>query len=381
MKQDNNKAINKKENILIVDDSKENLNILSRILSEKYRISVAISGERALEIINNHNNFDMFILDIMMPEMDGITLCKEIKRMDNFSDVPVIFISALSDIRDKKLAFEAGGVDYIVKPFEREEVLLRVDTHLKIRCLQRELVEKNIELEKNYKRLKELEDLKDNLINMIVHDLRSPLSGVISMFDILKMELGDNKEFSQYIKSGYNAATSLLEMINSLLDVARLEEGKLPLDIKQNSIGEIINSAIQSIAINVKQNGILVDNQQDIIVNCDRELIKRVLINLISNSIKHSGSKNTILVKVESDDRFVTISVIDDGVGIPEEYHKKIFEKFGLVELRQEKKKFSTGLGLNFCKLVVEAHKGIIGLESAKGKGSRFYFKLPIIPE
>ncbi len=379
----NNQPDEKRENILIVDDSPENLNVLNAILSERYKISVANSGDRALEILGKRPEFDMFLLDIMMPDMDGITLCKEIKAKSEFLDVPVIFISGLSGIDDKKSAFEAGGVDYIVKPFEKEEVLLRVDNHLRLRRLQQELKNTNAELERNYRRLRELEELRDNLINMIVHDMRSPLTGVLSMFEILKMEcerLG-NPDIMDYIKSGYSAASSLLEMINSLLDVARLEEGKFPLNIQNYSVSDIINGAVSSIAASLSNSEIIQDIPEDFRIKCDGEIIRRVLINIITNSIKHSGSKNPVKVSVRREEGIITFSVIDDGVGIPKEYHSKIFEKFGQVQIRQEKKKYSTGLGLTFCKLAVEAHGGTIGVESEPGKGSRFYFRLPESPE
>ncbi|MGC8928677.1 MAG: hybrid sensor histidine kinase/response regulator [Myxococcota bacterium] len=367
------------ERILIVDDATENLQTLNSILSKKYKVSVANSGFRALEIIKNKSDIDLFILDIMMPELDGIELCKRIKTEERFADIPVIFISGLSDIKDKISAFESGGVDYIVKPFQKEEVILRVDTHIRILRLQRELKRKNLELEANYKRLRELEDLKNNLTNMIVHDLRSPLTGVLSMFELLRMELEGSEHTSilEYIKSGYSAATSLMEMINSLLDISRLEEGRLLPDVKKNSIKEIAKEAIASLAANIKGEEIIVDIGEDLFVECDRELIKRVIMNLLTNSLRHSRHKSPIKVVVEENLENVTVSVIDDGIGIPEEYHKKIFEKFGQVEMRGERKRYSTGLGLTFCKLAVEAHRGKIGVESEVGKGSRFYFTLP----
>ncbi len=370
-----------REKILIVDDVPENLKLLGEILKSKYKVSVANSGERVLEILRLRKDFDLFLLDIMMPEMDGIELCKRIKSDTELFDVPVIFISALTDIKDKSQAFESGGVDYITKPFNREEVLLRVETHLKIRGLQKELKLKNMELQENLNKLRELERLRDNLVHMIVHDMRSPLTGVLSMFEILKIECEGlkNQEIMEYIKSGYYSANTLIEMINSLLDISRLEEGKLPLNISRENIKEIMSEAIKTIALNVKKMDVITEMSDDsIYVDCDKELIKRVIINLVNNSIKHSCAKSPIVVKVEKDIEFITISVIDDGIGIPEEYHKKIFEKFGQVEMRQEKKKYSTGLGLTFCKLAVEVHKGKIGVESSEGKGSRFYFSLPL---
>ncbi len=366
--------------ILIVDDAAENIRTLTSILSSKYKISAATSGKRALEITAENKDFDIFLLDIMMPGMDGIELCRQLKSQSEFADIPVIFISGLSDIRDKKSAFGAGGVDYIVKPFEKEEVLLRVDTHLRIRQLQKELREKNRELEDNYKRLRELERLRDNLTNMIVHDMRSPLTGVISMFEILRVELGqsEKKELLNYIDSGYRSARNLLEMINSLLDIARLEEGKLPLNIKENSVSEIIDEALNIIRQSFRGDNIVQEGDEEIKVSCDADLIRRVIINLIINSLRHSQSKSPVRIVVQKHDSEVMISVIDNGIGIPEEHQSKIFDKFGLAELRQERKRYSTGLGLAFCKLAVEAHKGKIGVESKVGEGSRFYFILPL---
>lgn len=370
-----------KERIMVVDDVPDNLRLLGEILTTKYQVNPVNSAKQALELLNRRRDFDLFILDIMMPEIDGIELCKIIKADSHFSDVPVIFISALTDIKDKSIAFESGGVDYITKPFNREEVLLRVGTHLNIRRLQKELKGKNQELSENLKRLKEVERLRDNLVHMIVHDLRSPLTGVISVFKILQTECEqlNRADLVEYIRAGYYSASTLIEMINSLLDISRLEERRMPLNITGVDIRDVITESIRTIGLSVKKTEISIDLPQDpIFVNCDREIIKRVITNLINNSLKHSNARTPVIVKAERVENFVEVSVIDHGIGIPPEYHKRIFEKFTQVELRQERKKYSTGLGLTFCKLAVEAHNGRIGVESEEGKGSRFYFHLPV---
>ena len=370
--------------ILIVDDNSENLTVLSSLLSKEYDVSVAKSGERALEILQSGRLFDLILLDIIMPEMDGFKLCSLIKADERFKDIPIIFISALTEIESKVKGFQMGGVDYITKPFQKEEVLARVKTHLTIRELTSELIEKNKRLEETNKKLMELERLRENLTNMIVHDMRSPLTAIMSMFELLKMELEGKAEpqVMHYIGSGINSAKSLIEMINSLLDISRLEEGKMPLEISRNRIGEIVDDAMKSLEpliigskfeVRVEKNGL-----ENVVVNCDREIIKRVILNLVTNSLKHSMSKSPIKVTVSLEDGFVVVSVIDDGIGIPKDYHQKIFEKFGQVEMRERRQKYSTGLGLTFCKLAIEAHNGRIGLESEAGKGSRFFFMLPV---
>ena len=370
--------------ILIVDDNSENLTVLSSLLSKEYDVSVAKSGERALEILQSGRLFDLILLDIIMPEMDGFKLCSLIKADERFKDIPIIFISALTEIESKVKGFQMGGVDYITKPFQKEEVLARVKTHLTIRELTSELIEKNKRLEETNKKLMELERLRENLTNMIIHDMRSPLTAIMSMFELLKMELEGKAEpqVMHYIGSGMSSAKSLIEMINSLLDISRLEEGKMPLEISRNRIGEIVDDAMKSLEpliigskyeVRVEKNGL-----ENVVVNCDREIIKRVILNLVTNSLKHSMSKSPIKVTVSLEDGFVVVSVIDDGIGIPKEYHQKIFEKFGQVEMRERRQKYSTGLGLTFCKLAIEAHNGRIGLESEAGKGSRFFFMLPV---
>jgi K+-sensing histidine kinase KdpD len=370
--------------ILIVDDNSENLTVLSSLLSKEYDVSVAKSGERALEILQSGRLFDLILLDIIMPEMDGFKLCSLIKADERFKDIPIIFISALTEIESKVKGFQMGGVDYITKPFQKEEVLARVKTHLTIRELTSELIEKNKRLEETNKKLMELERLRENLTNMIIHDMRSPLTAIMSMFELLKMELEGKAEpqVMHYIGSGMSSAKSLIEMINSLLDISRLEEGKMPLEISRNRIGEIVDDAMKSLEpliigskyeVRVEKNGL-----ENVVVNCDREIIKRVILNLVTNSLKHSMSKSPIKLTVSLEDGFVVVSVIDDGIGIPKEYHQKIFEKFGQVEMRERRQKYSTGLGLTFCKLAIEAHNGRIGLESKAGKGSRFFFMLPV---
>lgn len=374
----------RRASILLVDDSSENLTVLSSLLSEEYDVSAARSGERALEILGSEKSFDIILLDIVMPEMDGFELCRLIKTNERLKSIPIIFISALSEVDSKVKGFQIGGVDYITKPFQKEEVLARVRTHLTIRELTSELIEKNRRLEENNRKLMELERLRENLTNMIIHDMRSPLTAVMSMFELLKMELQDgaDPQVIQYIDSGVSSAQSLIEMINSLLDISRLEEGKMPLDISEHLIDQIVDDAIKSIEPLMKKSGcsLKVENNdcKGITVKCDGEIIKRVLVNLITNSLRHSMSKSPIKISYGKKDGFVVVSVIDDGIGIPKEYHQKIFEKFGQVEIRERKEKYSTGLGLTFCKLAIEAHNGKIGVESEKGKGSKFFFSLPI---
>jgi len=233
------------------------------------------------------------------------------------------------------------------------------------------------ELAASYAELRKLQELRDNLTHMIIHDLRSPLTGVIGYLDLFKRRSAaklDAKELG-YINTAFGAAEKLNEMITSLLDTNRLESGEMPLDLRGHDVSEIVRTATQSLAAAFGERKITSDlGDAAHIAFCDADLVRRVVSNLLTNALKFTSAKGSITVRVASNRDFIEVSVSDTGPGIPAEHHGKIFEKFGQVESGT---RHSTGLGLAFCKLAVEAQGGRIGVESAPGEGSRFWFTLP----
>src|ERR1700674_2505180 len=229
----------------------------------------------------------------------------------------------------------------------------------------------------SYAELRKLQELRDNLTHMIIHDLRSPLTGVIGYLDLFKRRSAaklDAKELG-YINTAFGAAEKLNEMITSLLDTNRLESGEMPLDLRGHDVSEIVRTATQSLAAAFGERKITSDlGDAAHIAFCDADLVRRVVSNLLTNALKFTSAKGSITVRVASNRDFIEVSVSDTGPGIPAEHHGKIFEKFGQVESGT---RHSTGLGLAFCKLAVEAQGGRIGVESAPGEGSRFWFTLP----
>ena len=360
------------ETILIVDDTPENLDILVGILKEDYRLKVATDGQSALELAAETPP-DLILLDIMMPEMDGFEVCRRLKAEPRLGDVPVIFVSALGDLGSKVRAFTGGGVDYVTKPFQPDEVKARVVTHLELQRQRRELAE-------SYERLRGLEKLRDNLVHMIVHDMRSPLMGITGMLEILKMELAGtlHEQHAADFEDALTSGNTLKEMISSLLDVSRMEAGEMPLDRSAVDLREVVTEAIKSLAALVKQcRVIFAPPEQPVTIDCDPEVTRRIVANLVANAIKFTPRKGEVRIGLEHANEAVTITVTDTGPGIPPEYRTRIFEKFGQVEGRQGGKKYSTGLGLTFFKLAVEAHGGEIGVDSEVGKGSTFWFVVP----
>ncbi|MEZ0258309.1 MAG: ATP-binding protein, partial [Chthoniobacter sp.] len=323
---------------------------------------------------------DLILLDINMPEVDGYEVCAQLKRDERTRDVPVIFISALNETIDKVLAFGVGGVDYITKPFQFEEVDARVAAHLKMRRLQLDLTARNRELQQSNAELRRLQDLRDNLTQMIVHDLRSPLTGVYGSMQYISGEIDKlSPETQRMVQLSQGALDQVLAMINSLLDVSKIEAGQLELQRRPCDLAAIAHDAVNILSGMRGQREVRIDAEcESLPLHIDRDLICRVLQNLLSNAFKFTRSNGKIRVHLTHQTDRVRVSVIDDGPGVAPEFHQRIFEKFGQVQSDQPR--VGTGLGLTFCRLAVEAHGGTIGIDSEVGKGSTFWFELPDTP-
>jgi signal transduction histidine kinase len=366
--------------ILVVDDTPANLRLLTGMLKEHgYRVRPVPSGRLAMQAVQNELP-DLILLDITMPEMSGYEVCEQLKAEPASRDIPVLFISALDETIDKIKAFAVGGLDYITKPFQFEEVEARVQTHLRLRQLQVELEQRNRQVQASYDQLRELETLRDNLTSMVVHDMRSPLMGIMGYLEILEMDAGPklNPTELAVLSEAREVAQVLAGMVNSLLDVSRLEQGQMPLHLAPADLDALIAAGLGSLGALPQQVSLRhLQHSPALRVTCDADLVTRVVANLVGNAIKFTPEGGQVTVAAESCEQGVKIRVVDTGGGIPREYHQRIFEKFGQVEARQQRTMYSTGLGLTFCKLAVEAQGGRIGVESEVGKGSTFWFTLP----
>lgn len=359
--------------ILIVDDNPANLQLLYGMLKKSgYLVRPVPNGTLALEAAAKTPP-DLILLDINMPGVDGYEVCRRLKADERLKDVPVIFISAHNETPDKLKAFSVGGVDYVTKPFHFEEVEARVATHLKIR-------EQKQQLEASYEQLRKLEVLRDSLVHMIVHDLRSPLMGVDVCLQTLEMIEKDNisERAAKLLREAATTTDRLIEMVGSLLDVSKMESNALQLDLSPREMSDLVKGAIAKAGPLKGRRNFKTDlPKASVELVCDGDLVQRVMQNLLANAFQFTPEECTIRVAVEPDGELVRVSVHDDGPGIPAEFHEKIFEKFGQVDMGSGKRKFTTGLGLTFCKLAVEAHGGSIGVTSEPGRGSTFWFILP----
>lgn len=360
--------------ILVVDDNPANLHLLTGMLKASgFKVRPVRSGELALQAAASAPP-DLILLDVSMPDMDGFEVCRRLKADETLQDVPVLFISAHTDLSDKVKGFAAGGVDYVAKPFQQDEVLARVTAHLELRRQKREIQE-------SYQRLKEMETLRDNLVHMIVHDLRSPLMGISGCLQAL--ELTEGRHLSpgagKLLLEARSTTDRLVEMISSLLDVSRMESRAMTLKRSVCDLCSVVRITLKKAEPLQGGRRVTVHLSDDPLkIDCDPDVIHRVIQNLLTNAFQFTSEKSHIAVTAGLEGGLVRVSVQDDGPGIPSEFHSKIFEKFGQLEARSKRRKFTTGLGLTFCKLAVEAHGGRIGLESDVGHGSMFWFTLPV---
>jgi signal transduction histidine kinase len=352
-------------NILIVDDTPANLKLLASMLKERgYKPRTVSSGEHALAAARLMTP-DLILLDVAMPGMDGFEVCENLKADPDLKDIPILFISALTDTMVKVKAFRVGGDDYITKPFRFEEVEARVRTQLELHRQRREL-------QTNYEQLRRLEVLRDNLTHMVVHDMRSLLMAVMAP---LELAIGSEDKRVSYIEQSQKAIAKLNEMMLIMLDVSRLESGRMPICKAECDLNQIAQTVIDSVAPMARNRRLTLVSEGPVDIECDADLVRRVLENLVTNALKFTSSGGLVEVSLSSADGNICVSVRDSGPGIPPEYHETIFEKFGQVQ--GEGQQLGTGLGLAFCKLAVTAHGGEIGVESEVGKGSTFCFTLP----
>jgi signal transduction histidine kinase len=359
--------------ILVVDDTPANLHLLTRMLEDwGYKVRCVTSGKSALQTAK-HDPPDLILLDILMPEMNGYEVCECLKEDEQLAEIPVIFISALNETMDKVKAFQVGGVDYVTKPFQLKEVQARVATHLELHR-QKHLIQES------YEQLRQLEELRDNLVHMVVHDMRNPLTSIKGFLHILDMVEGEtmSEDGRKYVQIATSATDNLIELTSSLLDISKMEAGKMTLDLSECHLIDLISEVMGKVeSLRENRELTLEVPAEPVTVLGDAGLLARIIQNLLGNALKFTPDGGRISVGLEADQHSVRVYVRDTGPGIPPESRKRIFEKFGQVTAQGNRQQYSTGLGLTFCKLAVEAHGGSIAVDSEVGKGSTFWFVIP----
>ncbi len=373
--------------ILVADDVEANVELLfDQLHVLGFRAVAATDGPSALAAAFTHHP-DLCILDVAMPAGDlgcderdtGFEVCRRIKRDPRTARLPVIFVTALNDTTDRVKAIEAGGDDFLTKPHSRLVLGARVRSLLRLKSAMDAL-------EESSRKLRELEKLRDDLMKMIVHDLKSPLTGVLATLEMLLDEDFGSLTAPQRgaLVEAEGKAEDLLALIEDLLEIRRIEETTVALQLEPIAPAALLNEVVHEWGTRLLQAGATaaVDVSDDApVIHADKALLRRVLGNLVQNAVTHSAHAVAIVLSARREGAGILFTVADNGPGIAPEYQDIIFRKFEQVHTPNVPRLRGSGLGLAFCRLVVTAHGGRIWVQSGgAGQGSAFHFTLPEHP-
>ena len=355
--------------ILIVDDEKQNRILLRAMLGGEYRTEEAVSGPQALELLTREP-FDLVLLDVMMPGMTGYQVCKSIKagRSDPF--LPVLLVTALSEQDQKNLGLQAGADDFLTKPVDRLELLLKVRAFLRLRS-------QDAMIRLQLKQVADLQSTKDEMLSLMVHDIRSPLAGVIAHLNLLLEDLpaGTLREDAQ---SALRGADAVLGSLEEVLQIQLLEEGHFPIMRSPVNLEALIREAAATLEPTARRKHIDLTTTVDghPVASVDGRLVRRAIENLLGNALKHTPAGKEVSVAIRHRDGTVEIEVGDRGPGIPAHLKAGMFQKYGSVEAKNGGPRRGFGLGLYMVKLVADGHGGSAEILDGDGGGAIFRLRL-----
>lgn len=374
--------------ILIADNDPESSAHSGTLLQESgYAVEVVRNGRDALNLANA-NPVDLILLDVMMPDIAGYDVCKRLKSHPNTRGIPVIFLTAKNDAKSIARGFRIGAVDFIAKPFQREELLARVKMHLEFVNQQRALdkyadllEEKNLELKQKNAQLEELNASKDTFFSIIAHDVKSPLAGFLSFAELLRnLSSIKHEQFQELVTHFRQSAEHLLALLENLLTWAQIQRGTIEFSPQRLNLRMRIESALNLLRQNAEQKQIALSNtlQQDIMLEADVNMLETVLRNLLSNAIKFTPRGGRVEIHAACDGASIKVMVSDTGIGVSEENAANVFRIGKKVKKLGTAGEKGTGLGLVLCKEFVEKHGGKIGIESQVNLGTTVWFTLPL---
>jgi len=353
-------------NILVVDDTPANLRLLMGILRKAgYNVRPANNGQRALMTIEKEPP-DLILLDIMMPNMDGYQVCEHLKANEKTRDIP---ISVLSETFDKVKAFSVGGVDYITKPFQDEEVLARIQTHLMLQIQKKQLIQLNQE--------------KNEFLGMAAHDLKNPLSAISGATELIEEIIQaqaenfvDKTDIIELTKIIDLSTQVMFKLLTNLLDVNAIESGKIPLNLENRDIFPLVSEIVVEYTEKAKRKNInlhFIHADNKYIAYVDINMVRQVIDNLVSNAVKYSPLAKNVYVRIfATENTNICCEIQDEGPGLSDAEQAKLFQKFSRLTPQPTNDESSTGLGLFIVKKLINAMGGKVWCESELGKGSKF---------
>lgn len=375
-----NMEINPSEyKILIVDDVMSNVLLLKVLLTnEKFAIATASNGRQALEQVEKENP-DLVLLDVMMPDMSGFEVAQHLKSNPNTADIPIIFLTALNSTADIVKGFQVGANDFISKPFNKEELIIRVTHQISLVAAKRLILSKTEELQRTIAG-------RDKLYSVIAHDLRSPMGSIKMVLNMLILNLPSEKigaEMYELLTMANQTTEDVFSLLDNLLKWTKSQKsqiGKLNVVYQDVDLVEVTDGVIEifSMVASLKKIRIREMKPEKMMVNADIDMLKTVVRNLLSNAIKFSKENSEVLVKMEEVDGMAVVSVQDYGCGISEEGQKKLLHTDTHFSTFGTNNEEGSGLGLLLCKDFVVKNGGKLWFTSKEGEGSIFSFSIPV---
>lgn len=372
-----NMEINPSEyKILIVDDVMSNVLLLKVLLTnEKFAIATASNGRQALEQVEKENP-DLVLLDVMMPDMSGFEVAQHLKSNPNTADIPIIFLTALNSTADIVKGFQVGANDFISKPFNKEELIIRVTHQISLVAAKRLILSKTEELQRTIAG-------RDKLYSVIAHELRSPMGSIKMVLNMLILNLPSEKigaEMYELLTMANQTTEDVFSLLDNLLKWTKSQIGKLNVVYQDVDLVEVTDGVIEifSMVASLKKIRIREMKPEKMMVNADIDMLKTVVRNLLSNAIKFSKENSEVLVKMEEVDGMAVVSVQDYGCGISEEGQKKLLHTDTHFSTFGTNNEEGSGLGLLLCKDFVVKNGGKLWFTSKEGEGSIFSFSIPV---
>jgi two-component system sensor histidine kinase/response regulator len=369
---------------MVVDDMPANLGVMAGELERRhYAVVVAQGGEEAIQRAALVRP-DLILLDVLMPGIDGFETCRRLKAAEATRDIPVIFMTALSDTAQKLTGFEVGAVDYVTKPLDGAEVLARVQTQISLAAMRRALTERNAQLaqevavrEQAQAALQRSNAELEQLAYVASHDMQEPLRMIASYLQLVEQRYvdkldDDGREFIGYAVDG---AKRMQGLINDLLTYSRVGTKARPFE--PVSLAAVAATALSHLRVAVAESGARVELGELPQVQGDAPQLVQLLQNLVGNAIKFRGAEPP-LVRLDARPEgpaWWHLRVSDNGIGIEPAYFERVFVLFQRLHSRSAYP--GTGIGLALCKRIVERHGGRIWVESQPGQGAAFHFTLP----
>ncbi len=362
--------------VLVVDDNKENLKVVSNFLKEKgYQIALALNAQDAMNILRE-NEIDLVLLDIMMPEVDGYTFCRQIKETEALKDIPVIFLTAKTETADLVEGFHAGGVDYITKPFHKEELLVRVNNHLMLSYAKKHI-------ERQAEQIRKINRTKDRLYSVIAHDIKSPFANISMLISTIAegyLEPG-SPEYDEILQSINNSTKETYSLLENLLQWTRSQTGDIECNPEEILIEELVHNAFRFFSPNAAKKSISLEQDlaDGLYIIADRMTMQSVMQNLVNNAIKFTPRGGNIRISSRLEGPSAIIEVSDTGIGMNNEKLSKLFvdgQHFTTKGTNNEK---GSGLGLLLVKDFIAKNQGRLEVSSQEGKGTTFRIVLPAL--